>query len=437
MATLKIDILKHHQRRDGTFNVKILLTHQRKKAHIATSIYVQKEQLTKKFDLKDPFLKDELNLKIKKYREIINGMQNIDLYAAKELAVFIQNKASRGESGIDFIDFGRKHVEKLKLQGKKGNARNLQTALNAVVDFFGREKVLIREIDFKFLTAFEAYLKTDRKLLRKNQFGKVSKTTEKPLAGYGLINYLISIRTLFNAARNEFNNEDKGDIVISHYPFKKYRIKKLPAVKKRNLEIDYIRAVRDFNDTGDKKPRGKSDFNRMVLGRDIFMLIFYLLGINTADLFIVEGVKDGRLTYNRKKTKDNTHDESLISIKIPDEALPLLEKYKDPDGKRLFNFYLHYKEQEYFRTAVGKGLKIISETLKFEKKVTPIYARYSFATIARNDCRCSKDDIAMAMNHSDGGHKVTDLYLAVSWDIVDEVQEKVLAKLREAKPVGP
>lgn len=430
MATLKIDILKHHQRRDGTYNVKILLTHQRKKTHIATSIYVSKEQITKKFDLKDPFLKDELNLKIKKYREIINGMENIDLYTAKELAAYIDGKAKRGNSGIDFIAFGRAHVEKLRKKGQNGNAANFQTAINTLVDFFGREKVLIQEINYKFLTAFEAYLKADRQLVRKDQLGKERKTMEKGLSGHGLNNYFINIRTLFNAARNQYNDEDKGEIVIGHYPFKKYRIKKAVTVKKRNLELRTVRAIRDFSDFGCGKPRAGTDFNRVDLGRDVFMIMFYLLGINTADLFIVLGIENGRLTYNRKKTKDNTYDQSLISIKISDEALPLIEKYKDPTGKRLFNFYHHYKNKEYFRTAAGKGLKVISEALKFDKNVTPVYARYSFATIARNDCRCSKDDIAMAMNHSDGGHKVTDLYLAVSWDIVDEVQRKVLAELR-------
>lgn len=431
MATLKIDILKHHQRRDGTYNVKILLTHQRKKAHIATSIYVSKEQITKKFDLKDPFLKDELNLKIKKYREIINGMENTDLYTAKELATYIEGKAKRGNAGIDFIAFSRAHVEELRRKGKTSTASSLTTTLNGIIDYFGREKVAIQEINYKFLTDFEAYLKTERKISRKDQLGKERKTVEKGLAGHGLNSYFVNIRRLFNAARDQYNDEDKGEILIGHYPFKKYRIKKAVTANKRNLELKAVRAIRDFPDSGNEKPRQKSDFNRVTLGRDIFMLVFYLLGINTGDLYLVTGIKNGRLTYNRKKTKDNTHNQSLISIKIPDEALPLIEKYKDPTGKRLFVFHSHYKNKNYFSTAVGKGLKVVSEALNLETNVTGYYARYSFATIARNDCRCSKDDIAMAMNHSDGGHKVTDLYLAVSWDIVDEVQEKVLAALRK------
>jgi len=431
LATLKIDILKHHQRRDGTYNVKILLTHQRKKTHIATAIYVSKEQITKKFDLKDPSLKDELNLKIKKYREIINGMDLIDNYTVKELSLFIQQKSARGVSGVDFIAFSKGHIEKLVAAGRNKTAARMLTAINAVCDFFGKRNVTAQEINYRFLISFEAYLRAGRIVKRKDQFGIERDKKLKPLSGTGLNAYFIALRTLFNAARTAYNNEDKGDILITHYPFQKYQIKKAAPAKKRNLGLETVRAIRDFQDTGSGKPRAASSFNRVTLGRDVFMLIFYLLGINTADLYAVTGIQNGRLTYNRKKTKGTSHNQSLISIKIPDEALPLLEKYKDPTSKRLFNFYMHYKTHDYFSIAVAKGLKVVSKGLKLEKNVTGYYARHSFATIARNDCRCSKDDIALAMNHSDGGHKVTDLYLAVSWDIVDEVQEKVLAELRK------
>ncbi|WP_461534142.1 hypothetical protein [Sinomicrobium sp.] len=43
----------------------------------------------------------------------------------------------------------------------------------------------------------------------------------------------------------------------------------------------------------------------------------------------------------------------------------------------------------------------------------------------------SKDDVALALNHVDEGNRVTDIYIAKDWRIVDEVQEKVLEKLKE------
>jgi len=45
--------------------------------------------------------------------------------------------------------------------------------------------------------------------------------------------------------------------------------------------------------------------------------------------------------------------------------------------------------------------------------ITFYWARHSFASLACNSCRMSKDDVALALNH------------------VDEVQEKVVGLLRE------
>jgi hypothetical protein len=58
-------------------------------------------------------------------------------------------------------------------------------------------------------------------------------------------------------------------------------------------------------------------------------------------------------------------------------------------------------------------------------------ARHTFGNLARNTCRKSKDDVALALNHVDQSHKVTDIYLEKDWKIVDEVQEAVLNLLRE------
>ena len=65
--------------------------------------------------------------------------------------------------------------------------------------------------------------------------------------------------------------------------------------------------------------------------------------------------------------------------------------------------------------------------------ITFDWVRHSFASIARNDCRLSKDDVALALNHVDNGHSVTDIYIAKDWSIVDEVQDAVIAKMYGAK----
>jgi len=42
----------------------------------------------------------------------------------------------------------------------------------------------------------------------------------------------------------------------------------------------------------------------------------------------------------------------------------------------------------------------------------------------------SKDDIAEALNHIDGEHQVTDIYIEKNWQNIDKVQEAVLLYLK-------
>jgi hypothetical protein len=144
--------------------------------------------------------------------------------------------------------------------------------------------------------------------------------------------------------------------------------------------------------------------------RNVAMLSFYLVGVNTVDLFQVDPYKDGRISYDRAKTASRRTDNAFIPIKVEPEALSLVEKYRDPAGERVFCFYKMYRDHDGLTKALNTGLKHIAAYLKWIEGVTFIWMRYSWANIARNDCRIPVDDVAQGMNHSGNGHKVTDIY---------------------------
>lgn len=247
--------------------------------------------------------------------------------------------------------------------------------------------------------------------------------TKSGLSPVGVINYMTNIRTLFNAAKEEYNDEDLDDVRINHYPFTKYKISTAPLTKKRVLKPETILLIKNCPDV---TIHGTHSTNRLTLGRDIFLLSFYLVGINTVDLFKIDNFESGRLTYKRSKTQSRRIDDALISIKVEPEANYLLEKYKYPTGSRVFNFYHLYADEQAFNKAANKGLKQLIEHLGIDINVTLYYARHSWATIARNLCRIPKDDIALALNHSDPTHRVTDIYLDKDWNIIDEANRKVI-----------
>ena len=129
-----------------------------------------------------------------------------------------------------------------------------------------------------------------------------------------------------------------------------------------------------------------------------------------------------RIEYNRSKTKGKRKDKAFISIKIPYEARDLILKYQYVLSQR-------YSTNSGLNKALSKGMRQIQVLTKIQD-VTFYWARHTFGNIARNKCRKSKDDVALALNHVDNGRKTTDIYLEKDWTIVDEVQDAVIKYLR-------
>ncbi len=435
MATFKICVFEHQKRIDGKYPVSIRIYWKGQSCYIGTEYYVTDKQVLKKkyfdekgrqkevFALKDTYIINDLNKRITKYEDMKSQKlgHRIEMYTAKELAQYFDKEAKPGtDATINFIEFSRKHIAKLKAQGRTTTASGINSTVNSLIDFCnGRDKVAITEITSKFLTQFEAYLRTERKMKRKNQFGKIVRTKQKGLSDVSIFDYMTNIRLLFNAAMAEFNDEDKDEIRIFHYPFRKYKLKRKPENEKRNITVEQLRTIRDV-------PEEKLQLERTIFSRDMFLLSFYMVGMNFADLYEADKLRNGRVIYERKKTKGRRQDNAYISIKVEPEAMQLLEKYKDKTGKRVFDFHNKYTTSHIFSSNVNKGLKKVATACKIEEPLSTYYARHTWATVARNKCNVSKDDVDLALNHVDQGLKMADAYIEKDWSRIDNSNRAVL-----------
>lgn len=416
MATVCVKILSHHLKADGTYNVKIRITHKMVKRYIDTEHFVTQKQLTKKLALKDPFIEQQLQTLLIKYRQEISKLDDkLEFMNADQIRDHLVGK----DEAIDFIKFCDEHIKRLKKEGRGGTASNQVTVRNSLADYFQHQKVSVMMITSSMLTNYERFLRGERELIRNNQNKDVT-ITKKGLSDAGLHNHMRDLRTLFNAARDKYNDEELGIVRIPHYPFKKYKIGSPPLTRKRNLESSVILKL-----IGTKtEPESRAE-----LAKELFHLSFLLCGINAADLYYctIDNINHGRLEYNRAKTKARRKDKAFISINIPERAQLLISKHLGKLKDR-------YCSVNALDTALSKGMKALCKEAGLSG-ITFYWARHSFASIARNDCRFSKDDIALSLNHVDNGHSVTDIYIAKDWNIVDEVQDAVIAKLYGAKKV--
>ena len=413
MATFKAVVYKHHRKEDGTFNIKIRITHQRLKRHIATSFFATKDDLTKGYKIKNQSIIDDLDLLIRKYRKACDTLgERIKDMETDQVQHYLENYNDRkGSFQVDFIQFGRDKIKEMQAKNRSGNWKTYNVMLNSLEAYLGRDSLDISEINVQFLKKYVEWVES-KPAPSKRQKGERAVSL-----------YLSNIRALHNMAKDEYNDEDNGIINIPLSPFAKFKVPKSPVTRKRAVSVETIKAIAAMP-YEQVSHQGMNLFN---FARDMFLLSFGLVGMNTVDLYSCESIKDGRITYNRTKTKNRREDKAEISIRIEPEILPLVEKYRDKTDKRVFRFYQNYNSPDTFGTAVNKGLKLIGahETVKSDD--LEFYAsRHSWATIATNLAGVNKYTVHTALNHVTEEMKVTDIYIDKSYTLIDEANRKVL-----------
>lgn len=390
MATFKV--VFPYKKSDGTIRAVIRLTHKRKTKPIKTEIYVTPADLTKKGKLKNISINDDLNSLIKHYQIKIRKLGNrINQMDIDQLYEYLTKSS---DEMIDFIAFGRKVA-----------ISTYNSALNSLVEFLGTESIDINEIKSSLLKEYSAWY------LRQH---KTKKNIKKGTGERGLELYLTNFKTIISLAKKEFNDEDEGIIRVRVSPFNKLKLQKPEKPKKRALTVENIIQIRDVEINKLQK--------RKLLARDIFMLSFYLCGINSIDLFNSPKIDSGRITYRRSKTTQTRKDGAEISIKIENEASILMKRYVVSE-KFIFNKL--YRSPENFNKALNIGLKQLGKQIKIEG-LTYYAARHSWATIAANKCKIDIYTIHQALNHANKDMEVTEGYIDNDWSAIDEANRKVL-----------
>lgn len=226
--------------------------------------------------------------------------------------------------------------------------------------------------------------------------------------------YFRNIRTVFNRAID--------DEMTTAYPFRKFKMKK-QATKKRSLTIDELRMLRDYP---------VEDWQKKYV--DLFFLMFYLIGINAADLLPAKRrqVRNGRLEYERAKTYKQ------YSIRIEPEAQRLIDKYKGKDY--LLRFCDEHSDYKYILQRMSRVLKTIGP---YEVKgrggkhhhnpifpeLSQYWCRHTWATIAA-ELDIPKETIAAALGH-DMGNTTTAIYINFNQKKVDDANRRVIDFLNE------
>lgn len=279
-----------------------------------------------------------------------------------------------------FRQFAAGKTNKGTLQVYTQTMRRLQ-AFDPKID-----EVLFTDITKAWLTRFETFM---------------SETAGKNARNIHLRN----IRAVFNAAID--------DEIITHYPFRKFKIRAQPTAK-RSLTVEELRTVFDYP--------AEPHIRRNI---DMFKLIFCLIGINTVDLYNLTAVHNGRVEFNRAKTN------RLYSIKVEPEAAAIIDQYRGT--QKLISIAERYAEHNDFTKHINRALQKIGPVTIGKRgaktyeplfpHLTTYWARHTWATVAA-ELDIPKETIAAALGH--GGNSVTDVYIRFDDRKIDEANRRVL-----------
>jgi site-specific recombinase XerD len=321
-------------------------------------------------------------------------------------------------TNLDFVAFSRQYISWLIQQNRAPTAGDYLTALNALIRFVGFEKIPVVEITRDFIESFGQWLKD-------NPLKENSNMKRAPLK------YVENLRGLHNAMKKKYNDEDKGIILIPNSPFRDLKdldIPKRGKVKKRSLTVEQICKLIKLPDEQVKNSKGT---NRYQIGKDCFLLSFYLMGTNSADLYDCTDYDNGWLTYERMKVRNRREDRAEISIEVPEDIMYLFKKYKDPSGKRTFRFHLDYANIKNFNKAINIGLKKVGKLIGVED-LEYYCARHTMATIARNRLGIDKNTVHEMLNHVDEKLKITDIYIERDYKQINDANGKLIEYIRKS-----
>lgn len=223
---------------------------------------------------------------------------------------------------------------------------------------------------------------------------------------------LRNIRTVFNRALDEGKT--------ANYPFRRYRIRS-EKVSVNNISAEQLRRVRDYP---------LDDWRRMY--RDLFMLTFYLCGINPVDLLHLKAgdMRNGRIRYRRAKTG------RLYDIPVPPEAAGIIARYR---GKGWLlcpldrygdykNFCAHWNDAlkkigpvDVVPDRAGKMRKMVYRPLV--DGMTVYTARYTFASIGA-ELDIPRETIALCLGHA--WTDVTSHYISYDNRKVDDAVRRIV-----------
>lgn len=297
MAILNAVIVPAKVLKGGRHKVRISVAHNGETRYIVTDITIESLKEFKNGSIvKRPdaaILNTKLRGLLQRYQGVIDALAYTNGLTCPELVYQIKNAGNYKHRTLFSIYEEYMANAHIKLGTYKGYVNIWKTISGHL-----SEKMLVENITHGTILGLDKYLR------------------ERGLKPSTVRNYLVFLMVLLNYAKR------CGYVQFRVDPFAGYELPKME-VRQSWLSVDEVRRIRDIESV---KPN-------IMKCRDLFMLSYYLGGINMIDLLNINfNEQTDTIHYVRTKTENRPKMNKFVEFRIPDEAKEIIARHKGADG---------------------------------------------------------------------------------------------------------
>ena len=417
MIHFKAVVFAHHKRKDGTFPVKIRVTFARGVRYLPTTLTCTAADLTRGMKIKSAEIVarcNELTDRLRKEAATLPpfSLEGKDVdYVVRVLTQRMQQQDFR----LDFFAWADVFLR----SKSEGNRKKYDTALAAFARYLGKRSIDINDISHALLVEFAESCDAGPKMAWSSRAGRVVESS-KPRTGKISPHYLAHLCHIYDGAKDRYNDEDAGVVLIPRSPFRKLDMTPpRPTTAQEPLPVEVLQTM--ITDAACTPAQRRS--------LDIFVVGFALMGANLADLWEAVPPRGCWWGYNRRKTRNRRADGAFIRCYVPPEIGPFLARL---GAGRSASWWLPVlrslgKDAAIAGQTVNRNLRSWCEARGFPP-FTYYACRHSWATYARR-LGIEKATVDEALGHV-GDFRITDIYAERDWERIADASRRVLSMFR-------
>lgn len=394
MTTFSIVIVPTKRLANGKHRIRIAVAHQAQTRYIATPFILDSISQLKKGRVVRHENAAQINLclqrTINEYILILSSIKHANQLTCTQLIHSIQEEERKKYLTFDVI--AKEFLSTLQSESRIKSYKLYKTAISHFNRFLKKEHdIPLEQIRPSHIHQYQNFLE------------------KKELSSTTVRIYLTLIKVILNYAI-------KMDYI--HYKVHPFAACILPSSRIRNLDltVDELKSLRDVS---------LKEQNLLIV-RDLFMLTYYLGGINLKDLLDYHFEENNLiLSYIRHKTYRTKHGENEIVFSIQPEAQQIISKYRTDKGFLKFGPYKSYNK---VYSLIYRYLSRIAREAGITSSISYYSARKSFAQHGYN-IGIQIETIEYCIGHSMKSNRPIGNYIRVMRSHADIAMRRIFDEL--------